>query len=378
MAEDRLKETSEFYQPNAWLDCCRALAIVLVVISHARHFLTDFVPSAQFCKFGGFLGVELFFVLSGFLIGRILLQMPETNPFEWIKIFYLRRWLRTLPNYYLFLVINILLSKFLIRKASEFDLWQYLTFTQNFLTPSPHFYSEAWSLSLEEIFYTLFPLTIVAMSKFMKINIKTSLFMLALLIIWLSTFFRIIYATAYPTLVWDECVRKVAVLRFDGIILGVLLSYLWEKKSRLLKGSALIYALVGLFIGTGFYVGIQPLEQLNESWFAKTILFNLTSLGCAGVLMLGINRNFSYFFERICRLIAHLSYSAYLVNLPIKYLLAAINQFYVIHPVFNWILFMSLVFVISYLVYHLYEKKFLAFRETKYRRRKIQSLVTIQ
>ncbi|WP_369690182.1 acyltransferase family protein [Pseudomonas sp. AU12215] len=69
---------------NQWLDICRSLAISLVLLSHGRHFLTPAFPAAQNFKFGGFLGVELFFVLSGFLIGGAVAE-AECNTVTGLK-----------------------------------------------------------------------------------------------------------------------------------------------------------------------------------------------------------------------------------------------------------------------------------------------------
>ncbi|HGO4389025.1 TPA: acyltransferase family protein, partial [Klebsiella quasipneumoniae subsp. similipneumoniae] len=143
---------------NHWLDFCRASAIILVLLSHGRYFLLPSLPQLNFFKFGGFLGVELFFVLSGFLIGKILLEKIDnsTSPTDWVMGFWCRRWLRTYPSYLLFLCVNlILLSN--IRPDLFPNTIKYLTFTQGLLTPHPTFFGEAWSLAVEEIFYFLTP-----------------------------------------------------------------------------------------------------------------------------------------------------------------------------------------------------------------------------
>src|SRR5688572_4697894 len=83
------------------LDLPRALAITLVLVSH-------FVKR---CEILGFYGVELFFALSGFLIGGILYRDLAASPgwtFPRVKHFWFRRWWRTLPNYYLFLIIALI------------------------------------------------------------------------------------------------------------------------------------------------------------------------------------------------------------------------------------------------------------------------------
>ena len=88
------------YRRNYGLDLIRSLAICLVLFAH-------FTTKAPAC---GVLGVELFFVLSGFLIGGILYQtLRNQDPihFRDIWLFWKRRWMRTLPNYYLFLAVAI-------------------------------------------------------------------------------------------------------------------------------------------------------------------------------------------------------------------------------------------------------------------------------
>ena len=142
---------------NDWLDLCRALAILLVMLSHGRVFLRSAMPWAEYFRFGGFLGVELFFVLSGFLIGGILIRLSRQGGTHWLGGFYARRWFRTLPNYYLFVLINILLVWWGTRPGELDEVWKYLVFIQNLFGPHPLFFPEAWSLAVEEVFYLFIP-----------------------------------------------------------------------------------------------------------------------------------------------------------------------------------------------------------------------------
>lgn len=94
------------------LDILRSIAILLVVIGHgsfmyAHTFLEKFpfVPMVN--------GVDIFFVLSGFLIGNILLkQLDKGLDIGALKTFYIRRWLRTLPLYYIILFANYCFTKY--------------------------------------------------------------------------------------------------------------------------------------------------------------------------------------------------------------------------------------------------------------------------
>jgi peptidoglycan/LPS O-acetylase OafA/YrhL len=137
------------------LDTLRALAIGLVVLHHYVLFVSR---DDTFGWVGeiGWVGVDLFFALSGYLIGnQIFAAMRSPQGFSLGK-FYGRRLLRTLPNYYAVLALYFLWPAF--RNGLDLPpLWKFLTFTQNInLNPGTAF-SHAWSLCIEEQFYLLLP-----------------------------------------------------------------------------------------------------------------------------------------------------------------------------------------------------------------------------
>ncbi len=139
----------------AGLDTLRALAIVLVVLHHYVLFVSG---SDTFGWAGeiGWTGVDLFFALSGYLIGnQIFAAMRSPGGFSF-RQFYARRLLRTLPAFYAVLALYFLWPWF--RAGAELPpLWRFLTFTQNLgLNPGTAF-SHAWSLCVEEQFYLLLP-----------------------------------------------------------------------------------------------------------------------------------------------------------------------------------------------------------------------------
>src|SRR5659263_324332 len=94
------------------LDILRALAIMFVVIEYGSYLLPQKLRTIS--DFFVFDGVSIFFVLSGFLIGGILIKLIDKNGFNFsiLKTFWIRRWYRTLPNYFLILIalciINLL------------------------------------------------------------------------------------------------------------------------------------------------------------------------------------------------------------------------------------------------------------------------------
>jgi peptidoglycan/LPS O-acetylase OafA/YrhL len=115
--ESRPQVKSEIIQPNhiPALDGLRALAVLAVMCSHASY---GFPP-------GGFVGVELFFVLSGFLITRLLLQEQLTTGRVCLNNFYLRRLYRLMPALVATLVIVRILNRF--APADAFSWWQSAT-----------------------------------------------------------------------------------------------------------------------------------------------------------------------------------------------------------------------------------------------------------
>ncbi|NYF92083.1 acyltransferase [Tunturiibacter empetritectus] len=141
------------------LDTLRALAIVAVMLYHLEGYLpSSIVPVAQF----GWMGVDLFFVLSGYLIGSQLLKPYASGDRPSIWSFYRRRAYRILPAY---LVVLWLYLAFPAWHESPVlpPVWQFLTFTVNlfFVDFSQHAFSHVWSLCVEEHFYLVLPLLVI-------------------------------------------------------------------------------------------------------------------------------------------------------------------------------------------------------------------------
>ena len=348
-----------------WLDVCRALAICLVLLSHGRWFLIPVAPWTQAFKFGGFLGVELFFVLSGFLIGSIMISKVESaeTTFGWVLNFWTRRWFRTVPNYVLFVVINILLI-FSIRPDVMPNLFLYLTFSQNLAWQHPSFFPEAWSLAVEEMFYLITPLVVGGFLLVLK-KPRLAILNTALAILFFSVGARgYVVLSGDPT--FDDGVRKISLLRLDALMVGVLVAwgyaYLWHWK-RIFQKFALL--LIPFFL-VAIYVAAQPDSYLNQSVFFRVFLFNFASLGCAGVIVLGMNIKIPSPVDAVVSRIAKWSFSAYLTNLPvllsIKYFLS-VQSLSVMSCVLLWMLYVIVTFFAAFLIYELYERKFLALRE---------------
>lgn len=157
------------------LDGLRAVAILLVLAHHIRFILEPSYPMERFTLWfldGGWCGVELFFVLSGFLITGILLDSKDSSGF--FKNFYARRALRIFPLYYGY--IAVVFIGFAAWWSLHFHInpWKgvnplwYLLYIENF---KPHhmfndlFLGHLWSLAIEEQFYLVWPLVVLVLSR---------------------------------------------------------------------------------------------------------------------------------------------------------------------------------------------------------------------
>jgi len=137
------------------LDTLRALAVTLVVLHHYVLFVSD-APTFGWVGEVGWVGVDLFFALSGYLIGnQIFAALRGPGGFS-LKHFYARRLLRTLPNYWVVLALYFLWPAFR-GDAPLLPLWEYAGFVQNFALEPGSAFSHSWSLAIEEQFYMLLP-----------------------------------------------------------------------------------------------------------------------------------------------------------------------------------------------------------------------------
>ena len=144
------------------LDLLRAAAIAWVMVYHAALF--GLAPLDWWIVRFGWMGVDLFFVLSGFLIAGQLLRPYAQGLRPDFRRFFVRRLLRTLPAYWVVLAVYLLFP--IVREEPHLQpAWVFLSFTQNLLLgDKPNAFSHAWSLSVEEQFYLALPVIIVLLA----------------------------------------------------------------------------------------------------------------------------------------------------------------------------------------------------------------------
>ncbi len=171
--------SSESKSRTPGLDTLRALAIVLVFVYHYSIFVSR-EPAFGWVSAIGWTGVDLFFVLSGFLIADSLLAGLAQGRRLSLGAFYMRRGLRTWPLFWVVLAAYFTWPADLGGRTPP-PLWTFLTFTQNFgLQPGTAF-SHAWSLCIEEQFYLVLPLVLAVGSRLGSRRVQGWLLLLALL-----------------------------------------------------------------------------------------------------------------------------------------------------------------------------------------------------
>jgi peptidoglycan/LPS O-acetylase OafA/YrhL len=146
------------------LDGLRAVAILLVIFAHSSFYGDDLLALRMLRGRSGFLGVQIFFVLSGFLITTLMLREVQRSGRLHLGNFYLRRALRIVPVYAAYLVLVLLLQAAGQVRLADYQWAAALTWTVN-LVPgkAPWALSHFWSLCVEEHFYLLWPLLMVAL-----------------------------------------------------------------------------------------------------------------------------------------------------------------------------------------------------------------------
>lgn len=302
------------------LDLMRALAIVFVVLSHGALILKS---TSKFPWIPLINGVELFFVLSGFLIGGILIRTFENEANFGIKTiwnFWVRRWFRTLPNYYLILILNIIVVYYgiIIEDFSQFS-WKFFLFLHNLYSPFLGFFWESWSLSIEEWFYLLFPITLGLLYFFLKLlkMSKKLVFLIATLTFLLTSFFlRFFVASTFDVdNFWIGVkIYSVVIYHLDGIALGLLAAFIkfwhptfWHKHRN-------IALILGIIIS---YAVLLYSWQPND-FFTKVFKISFQSIGC--FLLLAKFDSIKKAPVIITKVVTHISlisYSMYLINLAL-------------------------------------------------------------
>jgi peptidoglycan/LPS O-acetylase OafA/YrhL len=307
------------------LDFLRALAIAAVVIAHASVVVYRHLPDWYgLIGHGGFYGVELFFVLSGFLIGQILIRdAAQLSTERGVVVFWVRRWFRTLPLFLLFFAVNYLL--FTVALGNQYgaaELLQHALFLRNFAGVHITFFLEAWSLAVEEWFYLLFPIALWLGLRIAKRFDRAFLCAAAVFFLF-STVARVISAEQ-PHAEWSSWQRMTVIFRFDALMFGIGAAWIAERFPDDWRKWRMPCLALGAVVVTALYASLWQHTDDGfafgpDTYFARTFRFTFVSLGFA--LLLPACSQWQLVREGFAsiavRRLALWSYALYLVHMPV-------------------------------------------------------------
>jgi len=283
------------------LNIYRYFASLIVCISH---YILYWNKSAYF-EFTSILGVELFFILSGFVLAPQILRI-EKNPKKNLKIFLLRRWIRTIPPY----LVALICATILLDYGNIINLFKFLTYTQNILgdTSSPNFFPVAWSLSVEEWFYIFLPLSILLTTqskiKYLKLNVL-SICITTILLLNLTRFYY-----NGDEINWGEDIRRCVLLRLDSLCFGIVAYILKDR----LKKEYVVFCIICTILPL-FYFLTEPL-LISKSIFAQNLFIPLCCICFSSILIiLTYSQISSSLIKKVGTFGANISYSMYLFHI---------------------------------------------------------------
>jgi len=349
------------------LDTLRALAILVVVFYHLTVFgelpwrilcVTDF----------GWMGVDLFFVLSGFLIGQQVLKPYLTGRRPSITEFYRRRMYRILPAYLVVLALYFLVPGW--RESPRLpSLWKFLTFTMNFgISFDRHAFSHAWSLCVEEHFYLVLPLLVLLLMRRPSAR-KTVATLITVLLFGIAL--RAYLITHYPDDVWTG-IYYPSYTRLDGLLTGVALAIVrtfrparWDALMRrghtlLLTGTVCIGCVIWMF--RKHDLG----DNTGSAMWGVILGFPLLSVGLGLVTASSVSKNGLLARVKVpgAELVATLAFSLYLTHKAVAHIVMQhFPQITEPQGPASWLLYAVTCFSAALLLHIVVERPFLRLRD---------------
>ena len=334
---------------NFGLDLFRTVAILFVLVAHISVWgIEEMSPTTNwlhrlgwFAQTTGIVGVELFFVLSGFLVGGLALKRRTS-----LAHFYMRRWLRTLPAYF------FVLALLLIIKPIPDQAWRYFLFLQPGIN---NFFSVSWSLCVEEWFYLILPLFLFVPRRYFFCSVIAIMAALCLL--------RVISEIDY------EQMRRFTPLRMDALLMGVMMAWIKMENPafyRRLSQPMMRWSLATIMIGIAALSWAIKVRGFYVPLFESSLFFPLffTMMPLLLSLLLPIAEKCPPLpGKKIITLLSLGAYSLYLLHQEIFLL---IRETPLKSMVLGWVVGLVLACVAAFVLYQGIEKPFMRIRDKKW------------
>ena len=318
------------------LDILRSVAILQVLLGHTMLYIPQVVHPYIY----PFLldGVGIFFVLSGFLIGGILIKTINKEVFNSRSLlrFWVNRWMRTLAPYYIVLILVYIVS---LIPGSAYDSSfiglktkiSYLFFLQNFNWDSSGFFGESWSLAVEEWFYLLVPLILFVLYWAYKQNQKKSVFATILVVIIVVPLFRLykyidLKEFADNQGIYYQLFRYQVLSRLDCIVYGILGSYLAYYHKNIWSKNKVLFLILGLLVLVIYKSIDENLYKIEYSSLYNLIYnvfyFPIFSIGILLTIpFLSLMKSRANVLCKLFTYISLISYSLYLLHQNVKHMI---------------------------------------------------------
>ncbi|MCH4551170.1 acyltransferase [Aestuariibaculum sp. L182] len=331
-------------------------------------------------RFFGTIGVDLFFVLSGFLIGGIILKQIDLGKTSWndFLYFWIRRWFRTLPNYFLVLALNVLLL-FLFTGEILKGIGNYFLFLQNFSNPQPDFFTESWSLSIEEYAYIIGPLLLfLTFNSFKSVSKKYLFIGITGFVIISSGVLRYQFHLNQKidsAEMWSSALRKVVIYRIDSIYYGFVLVYVMKQFKSYFKRYNLLLFMVGVILFSGIHVLIyfNNLTPVNTPLFFNVFYLPLISISLLLFFPSIIEIDIQGYVKILTTKLSIISYALYLLNYSVVLLsiqhIGSICEASMIIKIITLLTYWGLSFYLSHLLYTYFEKPMTNLRDKPFFKR---------
>ena len=303
----------------AAFDGMRGVACLLVV---ASHYFGHGYSFSRLVEGGGTVGVMMFFVLSGYLIGGILIDHHDSP--SYFRTFYVRRAFRIFPIYYVVIGLSPLAMVVCTWTPQYFSIWSYLTYTVNFSMAFSGEYGNAlmvpvWSLCIEEQFYLLFPLLLYALPRHWRLE------RVLLVLIVLAVVCRGVLAGAGANELYGKMLLPT---RMDALALGVLAAHVrrtpalrhWLSQDNSIRIK--LFTIVGLLISPA----LSAVENFTGMPVWDGLGFLALGVSFTGLILLiadGAPEAKRLRLPLLC-FFGTISYCLYLIHLPILCVLQAL------------------------------------------------------
>lgn len=284
------------------LDGVRTVAIIAVLVHHTLRIKLLWM------------GVDLFFILSGFLITGILVRSKPQSPGQYFGHFYQRRARRILPPYALLLVITSALFG-LSWTCHWYCYFLFMNFLLAFHVPHPQSLDILWSLAVEEQFYLFWPFAVYFLSEQAIVWLAAAIVVVAPVLRWFCTPF---FASHWP-------IYALTPFRMDLLAAGALIAVLWRKRKDMIERFGhygLIFSALALL--ALFALSKKPgFTTAANAPLPNVCIYELTLIACAGAMLWALSGRMTGILTlKPVRYLGRISYTIYLIHLTIFLLVA--------------------------------------------------------